>query len=210
MVRQSPIDLHYWRDALRPIQHDLLPVLAESLEDPGRSTDERRAMIAIYRDLSANENDGTRPLRSRLVIEIPGISDIDQNRRKATIGAALVALGDGDVVWPRLKHSPDPTLRSYLIERLATTVDDPAPLREQLNNESDDEIRRALILALGSFPSKMPDLVNDLLHLYENDPDAGVHGACAGFCAAGATQRTSPRSISGSRQVKSSVTASGF
>ena len=46
-------------------------------------------------------------------------------KRQASIGVALLVMGRGEKVWPLLKHSPDPTLRSFLIERLGRAVSIP-------------------------------------------------------------------------------------
>jgi formylglycine-generating enzyme required for sulfatase activity len=49
--------------------------------------------------------------------------------------------------------------------------------------DPDTSTRRALILALGRYaseglsPAERPPLIAELLDLYENDPDAGIHGA---------------------------------
>jgi len=55
-------------------------------------------------------------------------------------------------------------------------------LVEQLNEELDVSIRRALLLALGEFGEKQVTLekralMPKLLALYQDDPDAGIHGA---------------------------------
>src|SRR5205807_895738 len=77
-----------------------------------------------------------------------------------------------------LVHSPDPTLRSYLIERLAPSNVEPRALKSRLDEEKDVTARRALVLALGGFPrDRSPELIPVMLALYEHDPDAGMHGA---------------------------------
>src|SRR5207244_3564615 len=94
------------------------------------------------------------------------------------IAAALAALGKDDDVWPLLIHTPTPTVRSFLIERLATAGIHPNLLKRRLDGETNISSRRALILSLGNFPAgRAPALVPYLADLDEKDPDSGIHGA---------------------------------
>ena len=95
-----------------------------------------------------------------------------------SLAAALAALGKSDQTWPLLVHTPTPTVRSFLIERLGTSGIDPRVLKNRLDVETDTSARRALILTLGSFPpDRLPELGPFLLGLYETDPDPGIHAA---------------------------------
>src|SRR5262249_46793026 len=86
-------------------------------------------------------------------------------------------------VWPMLKHSADPTMRSYLIHRLGPLSADPSEIIERLWSETDLGIRRALILSLCEFtpvqlpPSERSKLIDKLFAIYAKDSDAGVHAA---------------------------------
>jgi formylglycine-generating enzyme required for sulfatase activity len=114
-----------------------------------------------------------------LAVQQPGLSDLEATRRKATFLAALATLGEGGPAWPALVHTPDPTLRSFLIERLGTAGIDPRLLKDRLDVEPDVSARRALILAMGNLPGdQMPELIPYLTRLYEHDPDCGIHSAC--------------------------------
>src|SRR5262249_50559754 len=117
---------------------------------------------------------------------------------------ALVRLGQADEVWPLLRHRPDPTVRSYIVNWLKLLGADPKPLAAKLEHPAlgpssppaegparmDMEailfdpvvsVRRAWILALGECPgfpaSDREPLVALLLKAYRDDPDAGIHGA---------------------------------
>ena len=57
-------------------------------------------------------------------------------------------------VWPLLKHSPDPRVRSYLIHRLGPLGADAKAIVKRLDEEPDMTIRRALILSLGEYGEK--------------------------------------------------------
>ncbi len=86
-------------------------------------------------------------------------------------------------MWPLLRHSPDPTVRSFLIERIGSRKVTAPALVERLEAEKDTSARRALIIALGEYteqdlPAAMRGpLVKKLLAWYRDDADAGIHGA---------------------------------
>ncbi len=117
---------------------------------------------------------------------------------------ALVRLGRAENVWPLLRHSPDPRLRSFIVNWLtplgadprtlvaefdrlpATAKPTPAPGQQFMDAvlfHPETSQRRALILALGTYgtdglsPGEREPLIGKLLDLYRNDPDAGIHGA---------------------------------
>jgi formylglycine-generating enzyme required for sulfatase activity len=92
-------------------------------------------------------------------------------------------MGQAEILWTLLKHSPDPSLRSYLVHRLGPLGVDPGLLIARLDREADVSIRRALILSLGEYAegrlstTERDAWVKKLLDLYRSDPDPGVHGA---------------------------------
>jgi formylglycine-generating enzyme required for sulfatase activity len=104
-------------------------------------------------------------------------------RRRANAAVALLHLDQGDLLWPLLRGSPDPRLRSYLIHGLAPLGVPPRLVRDRLREERHGSARRALLLALGEYaPERLgaadrKDLVARLLKMYRLDPDAGVHAA---------------------------------
>ena len=124
--------------------------------------------------------------------------------RQARAAVALVRMGKAEEVWPLLRHSADPRLRSFLINWLnplgadpkwiAAALDridpnaKPTPARGQQTMDAilfhpETSMRRALIQALGTYgteglsPGEREPLIGKLIDLYRNDPDAGVHGA---------------------------------
>lgn len=178
LVAESPLVWIHWKAALAPVQHSMLPALAATLEEGKWTAPERLAITDFYRDFASNVTSALEPLKQRLYMERTGLAGPDLARRRATIAAALAALGNSDEIWPLLVHRPVPTLRSYLIERLGTSGIDPRILKKLLVVETNVSIRRALILALGGFPAnQLPELGPILLELYEHDPDAGIHAA---------------------------------
>jgi formylglycine-generating enzyme required for sulfatase activity len=86
-------------------------------------------------------------------------------------------------VWTLLRHSPDPSRRSYLVWRLAGIGLDPLTLIRRYEAEPDVSARRALLLALGEYdPARVPAaeraaLAGRLLTRYRDDPDPGLHSA---------------------------------
>jgi eukaryotic-like serine/threonine-protein kinase len=138
--------------------------------------------------------------------------------RQARAAVALVRMGMAEEVWSLLRHSPDPRLRSFILNWLNPLGADPKTLTAEFNRidrgsagrgspdpalpstvvlpsaerqQKMDAIlfhpetseRRALILALGTYgteglsPGERETLGAQLLDLYRNDPDAGIHGA---------------------------------
>ncbi len=122
--------------------------------------------------------------------------------RQARAAVAMVRLGRAEAVIPLLRHSPDPRLRSFIVnwlhplntdpKILATEFDridpnvKPAPGQQKMDAILFDQatsMRRALILVLGTYGSEglsagdREPLIAKLLDLYHNDPDAGIHGA---------------------------------
>jgi formylglycine-generating enzyme required for sulfatase activity len=104
-------------------------------------------------------------------------------KRQANAAVAVLRMGRPATVWPMLKHSADPTVRSYLIHRLGPLGADSSDIIQQLRAETDPEIRRALILSLGEFtdvqlpPSRRSELIERLFAMYAEDRDAGIHAA---------------------------------
>ena len=104
-------------------------------------------------------------------------------KRQANAAVALLRMHQPAKVWPLLKHSPDPRVRSYLIHRLGPLGADAGAILTQLDSESDITIRRALILSLGEYGEKELSLENRqallprLQAMYRTATDPGLHAA---------------------------------
>ena len=135
----------------------------------------QNTVVALRRSCSA-KNRRRKPPRTRRILWL---------RRQTNAAVCLFLLGNTETVWPLLKHSPDPSLRSYLIDRLARLGADPRALALRLREEPEPSIRQALILALGGFDAARlsidlrKSVLDDLDRLYGHDPDPGVHSASA-------------------------------
>ena len=72
-------------------------------------------------------------------------------KKQANAAVCLMGLGEQEAVWPLLRQTPNPSLRSFIIDRLARLGDDLDTLAVHLDRETDPSIQQALILALGEF-----------------------------------------------------------
>jgi serine/threonine protein kinase/formylglycine-generating enzyme required for sulfatase activity/tetratricopeptide (TPR) repeat protein len=124
--------------------------------------------------------------------------------RQARAAVALVRLGRTELVWPLLRHQPDPRLRSFIVNWLKPLKADSVAIASELKRVDSGSratqgqasrgmvdvlfdpvtsVRRALILALGKYGTEglsAPErqMVTDrLLESYHDDPDAGIHSA---------------------------------
>jgi serine/threonine protein kinase/formylglycine-generating enzyme required for sulfatase activity len=187
LVAQDSLVVGRWVEAFAPVGKRLLEPLAAFVEDEKRSAAERETVAKVYGKYAGGQPAAYARLE-KVLTEVPPAKATPEARaalakRQANVAVALVVMGRGEKAWPLLKHSKDPTRRSYLIERLAPGGADPKQLVAQLRKEKDVSIRRALLLSLGQFGlSGLPvvqrqDLLPVLLQLYRDDPDPGVHGA---------------------------------
>jgi formylglycine-generating enzyme required for sulfatase activity len=161
---------------------DRPPLLADLLMD----SDEKQ-FLHLLSKLKLHGEAALAVLQDELRKPLEGIADPKAKdnlaKRQANAAVAVLRIGRPDIVWPLLRHSADPTVRSYLIDRLGPLGAHPSDIKERLDAESDVEIRRALILSLGEFtdaqlpPAQRPDLIEKLFSVYAKDSDAGVHGA---------------------------------
>ncbi len=121
------------------------------------------------------------------------------NRRRANAFVTLARLGEVDNLWRQLRHSSDPTVRSWLIHSFASLRMNPDLIIERIKQEQDDSVRRALLLALGEYESRsLPQdsqerLATTLAKWYRNDNDAGIHAAVEWLRADGTVKRIAKR-----------------
>ena len=92
-------------------------------------------------------------------------------------------MGRPEKVWPLLKLSVDPTLRSFLIHRLGPLGADPREIVKRLDAEQDISIQRALMLSLGEFgetafsADERTEVTTRLQGIYRTAADPGLHAA---------------------------------
>src|SRR5262249_61185322 len=123
--------------------------------EEGRGAAGRRRLTRLYGDYAEGVADAFGPLEKELSeqvgAEAPKEARLALARRQANAAVALAAVGRWEKVRPLLRHSPDPTVRSYLIERLVPGGVEARALKEQLDREPEVSVRRALLLTLGNY-----------------------------------------------------------
>lgn len=154
-------------------------VLAEALADATPDS-----FAHLFPRLNDRPDRGIPALTAALDRSAPAGADLnDEASRQANLLIALLRSGAGERLWPLLKASPDPRVRSFLIDRLAILGCDPTPLIARLDAERDDTIRAALWLAFGRFddrafpPERRNALTPSLGKAYREDGSAAVHAA---------------------------------
>lgn len=215
LVAVNPVFLGLWSDVLRPVSGQLLDSLATVYRDrrPERSA-ERSLATNLLADYAADQPERlaellmdaderqfavlypkAQPRRARSIALLTAaveqattVADSDPQRgaqRRANAAVALLKLGQDEHVWPLLKHTPDPSLRSYLIHRFGPFAADPAALIAHLEAEQDVTIQRALLLSLGEFDDKQlpvpmrAPLTTKLQEVCRSAADPGLHAAAA-------------------------------
>ncbi len=104
-------------------------------------------------------------------------------KRQALAAVTMVHLGFEEDVWPLLKLTDNPSLRSLVIHYLGELGTNPNILATRLNLEEEASTRRALIQSLGGLDiSQIQDsdrkrIVEQLKAIYANDLDSGVHSS---------------------------------
>ena len=234
MVTVNAVHLGFWLDALRLARDELTAPLATIFRDTEHPDTERSLAFNILEDyasdqpnvlanllmdseenhfavlfekLKAHQQAVVPLLEEEMVKSLPEATEIENDvltQRQARAAVAMIRLGRTEPIWPLLRHSPNPSLRSYLVNWLKPLGADPKALLARMESlksgavttpmdgrqamdavlyHPDTSERRALILALGGYdpdelsPDKREPLVEHLLEMYRNDPDAGIRGA---------------------------------
>lgn len=213
LAEENPLVLHQWIDGFFPVRARLneplktiyrrspvqpMRIRAASLlggyhaDEPAELTDIMldgyESCFALLFPKVAVHADQVKPLlHAEIDRPVPADAAEDEKehiaRRKANAAVGLLRLKSSEYVWPLLGHTPDPRTRSHLIECLANLGTDAAVLADRLDHEPDVDIRRALLLSLGSFAEgSIPKavrtgLVPKVKALHESDPDPGIHAA---------------------------------
>jgi formylglycine-generating enzyme required for sulfatase activity/tetratricopeptide (TPR) repeat protein len=135
--------------------------------------------------LSLAEAAASQPLVTASVWQRAVVPEEEKERfakTRANAAVAYLRLGHPDKVWPLLRHGPDPTFRTYLIDRVRPALRHPGLLLQALERENDVSVRRALLIILGRFhwselTAERDALLTTLLDWYRDDPDPGLHSA---------------------------------
>ena len=105
-------------------------------------------------------------------------------KRQAAACIALATLGEADAIWPHLRESDDPCLRSFLIEALSHADSLQPALIERLQSAGVDPIELQAILLVWAetklaaisvaFRARVIELARKL---YLEEPHSGIHSA---------------------------------
>ena len=213
LVNVPAVYLAAWMDALRPVRAKLLAPLSGIFQDSKRTDIERslstgvltdyatdrpevlaelvmnadeKQFVVIYPKLQQRGEEGVPLLLSAIKKPLPDTNEDAKEalaKRQANAAVALVKMNHAAEVWPLLKHSPDPRVRTWIIHRLGPMGADAKVIVKRFWEETDVSIRRALLLSLGEFgPQALAMAERDLLieklrELYRTDPDPGLHAA---------------------------------
>jgi formylglycine-generating enzyme required for sulfatase activity len=214
LVLENPLYFGLWSEAFRPVRDALLGPLAaifrarfseserilatnlladyaadrpQVLAELLMEADDRQFAV-IYPKLKEHAERGlpllTAAIDAKLPADLPSWAREGPAKRQATAAVALLRMNQPAKVWPLLKPSPDPRLRSYLIHRLSPLGADAGAIVKQLDIESDLTIRRALVLILGQYgetgvtPEARNALLPKLKEMYRTESDPGLHAAC--------------------------------
>ncbi len=184
---QKPFAIARWTQSLSRAGRWLVPSLAGFLVDENRSVPERGLIASVYGAFAADAPDAFPRLESQLAERAGADSSAEARnalaKKRAALGIALLVIGRNEKVWAMMKGGPDPTARSYLIERMAPAGVGSKVLIYRLGEEKDTSIRRAILLGLGEYgldrlsPTERRNHLPLIRDLYRNDPDPGIHGA---------------------------------
>jgi formylglycine-generating enzyme required for sulfatase activity len=148
---------------------------------------DEKQFAVIYPMVEQRSNQGLPLLTNAINHKLPTDASEEEKecsaKRQANAAVSLLKMGQPEKLWPLLKHSPDPRVRSYIIHWLGPRGAEPQTIITQYKRETDVTIQRALLLCLGEFDkSRLPEgkrqpLIETLLTDYRHNPDAGLHGA---------------------------------
>jgi hypothetical protein len=98
--------------------------------------------------------------------------------RKANAAIALARLGEPEPLKGFLKDRDDPRVASYVVHRLGPLGIEPADVLGWLNDATDAELERSLLLALATYDGEAVRAARPLVsQLFQEDPDPGIHAA---------------------------------
>jgi hypothetical protein len=124
LVAENSLVIAGWAKALRPVRRYLLPTLETLLVEGGQDAAGRRTLIGLFSDYSEGLPDALAFLEQEAngqgKLPANPAEPLARQRRQANAAAALAALGQWQCIRGLLRHTPDPTVRTYLIDRLSS------------------------------------------------------------------------------------------
>jgi hypothetical protein len=143
-----------------------------------------RALFARVQEDSAKSAGVLDEILAGTIINSDGADEDASIAQRARAGIALIALGDGDKVWPSLRMTSDPTLRTELISRMASYETPAQILFTHLERESDSSIREALLIALAEYRGILDSpfgkqIANYAISQYQKAEESEIHSSAA-------------------------------
>jgi|GEM_PF-1257094 len=214
LLKSNPMHLAIWTELLSFKNVRLIEPLAEAFADAARSSEQHHRAASLLAKFASSDPEllASIILRARMsdfeilysplaqhdqacsrlmldVLQQNPSSETREERRlrfslQSNAALVLMRLGLTDSVWPLLKHSSDPSLRTLLIQRFRETGVELRCLVDRFSDESELSTKRALLLAIGEYkPSDLSDtkreaLMSDVGELFRDSPDPGLHSAC--------------------------------
>jgi serine/threonine protein kinase/formylglycine-generating enzyme required for sulfatase activity len=185
LVAEPALEIGRWAQALRPARRHLLEPLAALLVEEGHDAAVRRTITGLYGDYAEGLPAAYEVLEKEAGLKDAPVTHADELRarqkRQVNAAVALAAVGRGQYVKPLLRHTSDPTIRSYVIDRLGPGGVDAQALETLFESDGDVSVRRGALLALGEFDEdQLPNPERERLSirlekLYREDPDPGMH-----------------------------------
>ncbi len=123
--------------------------------------------------------------------QITNVANRAMSHFQAATASVWMALGQHEAIWSLARHDPDPTLRTGVIHRLTPLAVNVEDVVEQIAGEPDVSVRRAMLLVTGTLAGSdeqrlnanrprldpSPEMVGELVRIYRDAPDPGVHSA---------------------------------
>ena len=187
LVAEPGLEIARWADALRPARRHLVEPLAALLVEEGHDAAVRRTITGLYNDYAEGLPGAYEVLEKEAGLKDAPATHADELRarqkRQVNAAVALAAVGRWQYVKPLLRHTSEPTIRSYVIDRLGPGGVDALGQLETLFRRSDGDVsvRRGALLALGEFDEdQLPNPERERLSirlekLYREDSDPGMH-----------------------------------
>ncbi len=205
LVSANQLEIGQWVSAMSPAATWLLPALETQFRDENNTESKRSRSAVLLARFAADSPDKlanwiTDADVEQFPILLAALSEhrqiaVDELQdwlrmqeptgvviRQARAALALMHFERADLVFPLLKSTPHPDLRSTLIASMKPYGVPPKTLVDQLDSEYPPSTRSATLLALGEYPHAEVVSVHDgvdtlVTAIYQDDPDAGVHSA---------------------------------
>jgi len=210
LEEQDPLFFTGWVEQLDPVRRVLVDPLARACLDLGRSEEQRLLTTAALAELGREHpkqvaevllagDDRQGDILYRLIardreqfgslmraVLAQGADPADPtlgSSREANAALSLARLGQWDEVWPQLRQTPNPAVRTQLVHRLHRAAATPRSLIDGLRVQQDRTVRQAILLALGEYTEERlanPEraaILAECSRLYARDPDPGIHAA---------------------------------